>query len=756
MKLINISNKDRVVHLFCRDDQGNQKVMVDNNYYPHYYEPDGDGQFLSYDGIKLRKIVCSSPADIVKQRSSLSYASDIKYSVMYMINRVKQIEPCPIKCFYIDIEVLIPKSNRKTIEALKIEAPYPISSITIYNSFSKEYKNFFLLDYQGDTKLREKQLIDDVLKYFKAEKPDLWLSWNVEFDYCYMHNRIKDFAKRISPISLSRMGNRNYGERIFFPAGISIVDQMGLFQKLTINKRRSYKLDYIAQVDLGEECWQKTDFSNLKDGVVKYKNINDVKRMVKLEEKFNIIPYFNEIRILSKCQWEDLPFEIIRRDGMFIPQSNNSKIIDSLVLQKAKEKNIVVPQKRDNGEKLEYQGAFRESDYVGRFKDLIKVDVSGAYPNMAVSFCLDSVNAVEEPSEDTITIPIVDRITKAVNNTYHFKQNPDALLPSVIHELLVIKDKLKKEVGEAEHGSPKAKELKTKYNAIKGIVNSAYGVMGNRFFRLYDNRVAEAITFLVRDMLEYVKSRLGDIGAKVIYIDTDSFFIDCKEDITDKLNEFVQEWAIKKYNNHKVNIKFDYEGIFTKILITSKCHYFGYIKNKKGEIEKEIKGMEIVRSSTSKFEAQFQEKLIDKLLDNVERKEILGWIDSEKERIKTLPIVQIGFPTKIPMGKLENYPIHVRAYDNSRMIDKTFPELFMGDLFYYIFMIPIGNSDINGQPMNVLAFTDEYSDLIPSSRIDWNEIIKRSIDNKSDKLFEAIGWKSKGLPMPISTLDDIF
>lgn len=753
MKLVNISNKDRVVHLFCRDEQGNQKVLVDNNYYPHFYEPDGDGKFLSYDGIKLRKIVCSSPADVVKQRSSLSYASDIKYSVLYMINRVRNIEPCPIKCFYLDIEVLVPKSNKKSIDEMKAEAPYPISSVTIYNSFSKEYKNFYLLDYQGDMKLQEKQMIDDILKYFKAEKPDLWLSWNVEFDYCYMHNRIKDFAKKISPISLSRMGKG--GERIFYPAGISIVDQMGLFQKLTINKRRSYKLDYIAQEDLGETAWQKTDFSNLKDGVVKYKNINDVKRMVKLEEKFRIIPYFNEIRIMSKCQWEDLPFEIIRRDGMFIPQSNNSKIIDALVLQKAKQKSIIVPQKRDSGDKVDYQGAFRESDYVGRFSNIIKVDVSGAYPNMAVSFCLDSVNASDEPAEDSIAIPVLDRLTKRVTNTYYFKQNPDALLPSVIHELLIIKDKLKKELGECEYGSDNYQELNTKYNAIKGIVNSAYGVMGNRFFRLYDNRVAESITFLVRDMLEYVKVKLADMGVKVIYIDTDSFFIDCKEDITDKLNEFVQEWAIKKYNNPKVNIKFEYEGIFTKLLITGKCHYYGYITNKKGKTKKEIKGMEIVRSSTSKYEAYFQENLIEKLLDNVERKEILGWIDSEKVRIKTLPITQVGFPTKIPMGKLENYPIHVRAYDNSQFMDKTF-QLTMGDLFYYLFIVSIGNSETNGQPMNVLAFTDERTDLIPLSRIDWNNVILRSIDNKSDKLFEAIGWKSKGLPMPISTLDDIF
>ena len=89
MKLLNISNKNRFIYLFCRDDEGKQKIYIDKSFYPYYFEPDGDGEFLSHDGIKLKKIICSTPSDIPKQRSSLSYASDIKYTVNYIINKVK-------------------------------------------------------------------------------------------------------------------------------------------------------------------------------------------------------------------------------------------------------------------------------------------------------------------------------------------------------------------------------------------------------------------------------------------------------------------------------------------------------------------------------------------------------------------------------------------------------------------------------------------------------------------------------------------
>lgn len=736
MNLINISNKGRFVYLFTRDSEGKQKILLDKEYHPFYFEPDENGKFVSHDGIKLKKITCEAPGDIPKMRSSLSYASDIRYTIIYLINKVQKIEPAPIKIFYLDIEVEAP-------EMPSIYNPkYPISCITIYNNFNKEYKTWELNDYPFNTKAeKETQLLKDVVKYFQQERPDLFIGWNVEFDYRYMHGRVQNFAEQISPVKLVRAGK---GENVFHPAGISIVDLKGLYEKFTLNKRRSYALDYIAQEDLGDKAWDKSK------GFSKEKNINDVKRMVDLDEKFGIIKYFDEIRRFAKCLWEDLPQETIDKDGRFFKVSNNSKIIDSLLLQEGKEKGVVLPSKHPSEEKEEYDGAYRDVFGNGVYYNLSKFDLGSAYPMAIANFCLDPVNLLTH-SKDSIPITVTDRETKNVIETYRFTQNENALLPSIVKKLMIIKDKLKKELGSLTPETKEYKELETKYNAIKSIVNSAYGVTGNRFFRLYDKRVAETITFLVRDLLEYVQKELESQGIRVIYVDTDSVFIEGKENISEKLNQIVQDWGIKKYGNKKVTIQFDYEGYFEKILILGKCHYYGYLRSKKG-LKREIKGVEIKRSSSSKYEAFFQENLIEKILNKEERKKIIKWIKDEKTRIRTLPLEYVGFPSKIPGRKLLNYPIHIRAYDNTRLIEKNF-KLESGDNFYYIFVVSLGKTN-DDKPIDVLAFTEDNKSFIDKDRINWTAIIERNIGGKADKLFEAIGWKERNQPIVENVLFD--
>lgn len=741
MKIVNIANKGRFIYLFCREDDGKQKIILDKTFYPFYFEPDGHGEYTSYDGIKLKKVTCINPSDISKQRSSISYASDIKYTTNYCIHKIDKFELCPLKIFYLDIEIICP-------ELPDVNNPkYPVSCITIYNSFSKEYKTFYLKDYVGDRTHQEHQLIEEVIDYFKKEKPDIWTSWNIEFDYSYLHNRFKKFAERISPIGLIRAGK---GENIFFPAGISIVDQKGLYEKFTLNKKRSYALDYIAQEDLGEEAWGNTSFNDLKDDTVKYKNINDVRRMVLLEEKFKIFPYFNEVRMMSKCMWEDLPQETIRKDGRFFKVSNNSKIVDCLLLQEAKEKDVIVP-KKNPGEIEEFQGAYRESFGIGTFFDLAKLDLGSAYPNAIINFCLDPSNLKTEPQENSIRIEVTDKDTRGVIGEYHYVQNEDALLPSLVKKFITIKDRLKSQLAKLEQDSEEYKNTTIKYNAIKSIVNSCYGVLGNRFFRLYDKRVAETITFLVRDLLEYTKDHLESKGKKVIYVDTDSVFIQGKENISEELNQVVKKWGIERYNNSNVNIQFDYEGYFEKILILSKCHYYGYIRSKKG-VKREIKGVEIKRSSSSKYEAYFQENLIEKILNKESRANVIDWIKKEKIRIKTLPIFEVAFPSKIPMRKLLNFPIHLRAYENTQYLDKNF-KLATGEMFYYIFIKSLGRLN-DGKDLDVLAFKKDNYEFIDPARVDWNSIITRNIEGKADKLFEAIGWKIKGQPIVSNPLFD--
>ncbi|GAG13357.1 unnamed protein product, partial [marine sediment metagenome] len=270
-----------------------------------------------------------------------------------------------------------------------------------------------------------------------------------------------------------------YGDGlVFYPAGTSIIDYMEWDKKVTLNRRKSYALDNVAQEVLEDTPNEKVDFSKL-NSKIKEKNINDVKRMVQLEEKLKYIDYFDEIRRLSKVEFEDMIW--------------NSRIIDMLLLQEAKNKKIVLSMKpaEERGtleDKAEYKGAYRDTFKTGRLAPVGSYDLSSCYPSMIVDFCLDPSNICTVPLNSETKEGDI-RIEETV-----FRQNPDTLLPIVTKKLLTLKNQIKQKLSTIKLNTPEYKNEKVKYEAVKGIVNSAYGVFGNRFFRLYNPNVASATT----------------------------------------------------------------------------------------------------------------------------------------------------------------------------------------------------------------------------------------------------------------------
>ena len=1007
---MNIGNYKRKIYLFNREEDGTLRIEKDENFWPFYFEPDPQGTFRGYDGMPLKKVIVSSPEDIISQRSPKSYSSDVKYVNNYLIHKVEKIEKSNPKILFIDIEVLTDKDFPNPLEA-----KHPVSCITIYNNYTKEYHTWWLPEYES-----EDEMLKDLSFYIHGEAPDLLLAWNIKFDYVYLANRIEGFAKSLSPVGLARYGEE---EQVLYPTGISVVDYLTLFKKVFM-REASYALDYIAQKKLNEEKWPKTSFNELTE-LVKAKNINDVKRMVKLEEKFKLIPYYNEIRCLTKVKWEDL--------------YHNSRLVEMLLFEEAKKKEVILPSKPKEVKITDFAGAIRESLLTGALFDIGKFDlgcyssdteilteegwkpyteinigtkvasfnininsiefqpilhlniqnvencemyrlinkrtdqlltwnhkvlykqttkkyriqdnnpeswhvqfikdvplhhsifplsgeikirkkdysisddllkihawiitegwnskhnknqnnsyhisqsrsknshfcdeinqlftnmnwpieerqrirknktveatwnllvsyskfihveenykiiplwmlqnlslrqlnllfdelmkgdgnkkgwcytahdklardrfqylccligrasinsnqkvvycsketftsiqwsknskfvagkqktnyngivwcptvsngfvivrrkgksfISGnsAYPSMIVNFCLDTQNIDPIKAEDNIEI-----------RGMYFRQNSDALLPSVVKRILTLKDDLKL-------AKKKDESLQTKYDAIKAITNSTFGVMGNEYFRLYNNQIAATITYLVRDLLNYTRKRLEQEGYQVVYYDTDSVFLTSKENISSKLNQYIQDWG-KGYGKESIDLRFEYEGYFDKLFLLAKCHYFGYIHGKEAP---EIKGIEAKRSNSSKYEGIFQKALLDKMLNKEPCEKILEWINQEKENIKTCPLEDISFPCKIQNKDYKNVPIFVRAIDVAKSLNKNF-KVNIGDIFYYTFIKPICSKD------NVVAFTVEDKKFLDwNKHLDWPEIVRRNILTKAQNIFEAQGW----------------
>jgi len=696
MKITNIYNDKRDIYTFYRDNEMKLHVHKIDGFFPYFYEKDISGSYKSFKGESLKKIIVSMPQDIKRKRSKQAFEADILFTRRFLIDKVDILEKCPIKYFMVDIEI-------QTIEFPSVkDAKYPVSCISIYNSENKEVKIFFLPDFAS-----EYELYQAFVRYIKAEKPDILLGWNfVNFDYKYLHNRFPDLAKDISPIGKSRYR----AEDTLYPAGISICDYMDWFKKTTLNREKRYSLDYISQKYLKDNEIITTDF-NIINEELKRKNINDVVRLAKLEERFNLLGYCDEIRRLAKVEFEDLEW--------------NSRMIDQLLLQEAKEQKVVLPMRPEETEEVEFEGAYRDVLESGAFFNVYKADLSSAYPFAIIDFCIDSANIVE--NETTSNEEVVN-----VNNIL-FRQKPDALLPKVVRKLVTLKDEIKRQLKAVSSDSENYKDIKTKYDAVKGLVNSAYGVMGNRFFRLYDNRVASSTTYLVRSLLKYVIEKLGTMGHKVVYVDTDSVFYQADRELTVELNALIQQWAKEMFDKERVSTEFAHEGTFEKLLLLTKCRYAGWLRKTNGELEEEIKGIEAKRKDSSVYTQKFQKELIERILNKEEKDIIFNWIKTEIDNFQSQKLEDIAFPCRIskPASEYKNLPVFIRAQQSTPQI-----KINIGDSFYYIYM---RERDEKGNDV-VLAFTEENNEHINREKIDWQKMKERNLIMKLDTIFEAMKY----------------
>ena len=722
MKLVNIHSERRRIYLFCRNEKGELEITEENSFYPYYYELDETGSYKSFDGKSLRKISCTDPYDIKRQKTNESYESDIYHTKRYLIDEVKEIDKCKIKYCLVDIETKSPKRPDPNL------AEDPISCITLYNSFEDKIKTWFLLDYPS-----ESHMVMEFVDYLKDEQFDLFLAYNVTFDYLYLYNRYEILFNDNFACYVSAIGKQKKNREMITPAGMSVCDYLLWYKKIFTNLP-NYDLDSVLKHEFGFSKVHSIENFDEVTEELKLHNIEDVERLVEIEKKHNLLDYYDEIRRYAKVNWEDLNW--------------NSRIVDMLLLAKAKECNVVLPMKnRIIKEQYKLEGAYREVFETGAFFDIGAYDLSSAYPSAIINYCLDASNIMETETEDSIPISVTERESQEILETYFVKQDPNKLLPLVASELLTEKAKSKKLLKSLNPTDKKYKDAEHKYNAIKSITNSAYGVIGNRQFRLYDNRVASMVTSIVRDLLHYVKEKIEMQGYEVLYIDTDSVYLKGgDEKLSIKLNELIQDWSMKRFNKKSI-IEFDYEGTFKDILILALTHYIGHLILPNGKEKEEIKGIQAKKSNSTEFIRDFQPALINKILNKESKESICSWVTSEIKRIRTLDLLAVARPCKLarrPEEYTKKDEIFVRALRCANHFTEYNKKI--GERYYWIPMIPIMGDDgyysldIKEKKMDVIAFDKKQNSHVNLDMVNWDEIIRTNIIKISTDIFKVMEW----------------
>ena len=590
----------------------------------------------------------------------------------------------------------------------------------------------------------EFDLCKKFLKDWQDNCPDVVTGWNIDFfDVPYLVNRIRiilgeDEMKKLSPWNYmwERKVTINGREMIQYNiGGVAALDYIELYKWYAPGgkSQESYKLDNIANVELGENKLSYDEYDNLHQlyklnyqKFIEY-NIKDVELIVKLEDKLKLLELALTLAYDTKTNYEDVFAQ--------------TRMWDALIYSHLLEKKIVVPPKVIQRKNSAFEGAYVKDPQVGMHPWVASFDLNSLYPHLLIQYNISPETLVESSNyNDTMRQVLnqgvnVDKLLKKeidtsklngvalTPNGQFFRTDIQGFLPKMMEEMYEDRKKFKKMMLKAKQDYVNEKDpvkkaeidkLVARYNnlqlAKKVSLNSAYGALGSQYFRFYDLRQALAVTLAGQLSIRWIENKLNGYMNKllktenqdyVIASDTDSIYLRlgdlvdkvysqtkdsnkiiqfmdkvCEDKIQPFIDESYQELAsyVHAYDQ-KMQMK--REALSDKGIWTAKKRYILNVYNNEGvqydEPQMKVMGLEMVKSSTPSVIREKMKETIS-LIVNASEEEVQDYIEKFKNEFKTLPPEDVAFPRGI--NGLKDYS------DSASLYKKGTPIHVRGAILY--------------------------------------------------------------------------
>ena len=716
------------------------------------------------------------------------------------------------------------------------EAEHPVISIAYLSSKHKVFHVWGLGDFsaeQAKERLKD-EYKDYLIQYRKCEDehdlltkwlifwenntPDVITGWNIRlFDIPYIVNRIKNImseseSKRLSPwkvVNYRQIGIKGKALDAYEIYGVQQVDYIDLFQKFgyTYGTQESYALDHIANTVLGEKKLSYQEYGTLHSlykhdhqKFIDY-NIRDVLLVDALDKYLDLM---------------DLSMIVAYKGGVnYMDTFGTTAIWDSLIYRYLSDRNIAVPPTKAQ-ERGDYPGGYVKEPHAGMTQWVTSFDLNSLYPNLIVQYNMSPETLVEDPP----TLPSgVDYYLKYATdkrmpehnvgvpyaiaaNGACFKKEKRGHLPDIIIKLYDERKQVKKAMLQTKQKFEKTGDDKLKRDinrfdntqqAVKILLNSLYGALGNQYFRYYDLKVAEGITlsgqlavrWAEENMNKFMNKILGTEKDYVIAMDTDSVYVNMGplvkklqpknpvKFIDDACVQQFQPMLEKAYNAMftKMNafdnrMVMEREAIADKAVWTAKKRYIMNVHNNEGvqysEPKLKIQGIEAVKSSTpmvvrNKFKQAY------KIILTSTEEELQKFVKDFYNEFTSLNPEDIASPRGLSAltkwydsAKIykKSTPIHVRGallfnhYMKKHGLDKTSEPLKNGSKIKFCYLkVP------NPMMENVISFPQflpkefELEDFI-----DYDLQFDKTFKEPLKIVTDVIGWNLE----KINTLEDFF
>jgi DNA polymerase elongation subunit (family B) len=621
--------------------------------------------------------------------------------------------------------------------------------------------------------------------------PDIITGWNTRFfDIPYMVARMafllgEEKVRNLSPwrkIERREIFIKGRQQIAFDIMGIQHLDYMELFKKFayTYGNQESYSLNHISSVVLGEKKLDYSEVGTLRDlydadfqMFVDY-NIKDVELIERMEEKLGLITLVLTMAYLGGVNYQDT--------------LGTTAIWDSIIFRRlARSKITIMPATEQSSQ--QFPGGYVKDPHVGMHDWVMSFDLNSLYPNLIVQYNM---------SPETL-IGVKTGIGAMASNGAVFRKDKKGIIPEIVEELYAkrvdIKDDMlkaktkletisKRQRKEYQQTSSQVARLETLQTAIKILLNSLYGAMGNKYFRYFDIRIASGITLTGQEVIKYAETKVNDflnnfVGEekdRVIAMDTDSLYIGVN-DVVKKFKpnntvEFLDKFGskaiepmlekafelfAKRSNAYSNRMVMKREAIADRGIWTAKKRYILNVHNNEGvqyaEPKIKIMGIEAVKSSTPQACREAMNQLFKVIVTGDEGKTQEA-VALFKEHFKTLSPDKIAFPRGVTdvssyadnqLIYSKGTPIHVRGsllynhHIKSKALDKKYQLINNGDKVKFIYLyVP------NSIQENVIAFPDFLPEELELHKyIDYNLQFRKTFIDPMEIILDAIGWSAE-------------
>ena len=705
------------------------------------------------------------------------------------------------------------------------ECAEQLLAITVQDYQTRKLKVFATRDYHNTRKDvdfiycdDEKHLLQCFLAYWQTDFPDVLTGWNVElYDIPYICGRLERLfgereLKMMSPWGMVKSEEIEIKGRtniLYNLMGINVLDYMDLYKKFTYTNQESYRLDHIAFVELGQKKLDHSEYENFKDFYTKdwqkfidY-NIKDVELVLQLEEKMKLLELAVALAYDAKVNLKDVYYQV--------------RMWDTLIYNFLRQRNIVVPPAKRSNKDEKYAGAYVKEPIPGKYEWVVSFDLNSLYPHLIMQYNISPETLWESrhPSAS------VDRLLSKTDridpkfatcaNGAQYRKDIHGFLPEMMQKIYDERVQSKKLmlIAKQEYEKTPTKELEksiSKYNNIqmarKIQLNSAYGAIGNQYFRYYNLRNAEAITLSGQVSIRWIENKVNGYLNKllnsnekdyVIASDTDSIYI-CLDDLVTKVygdkevsqekvvdfldkacKEKIEPFIDRSYtelaeytNAYEQKMFMKRENIAARGIWTAKKRYILNVWDSEGvrynKPKLKMMGIEAVKSSTPMPCRKAIKDALNIMMTG-EQDELIKFIDNFKEQFYSLPPEDIAFPRSVNgLRKFKSdtdvyskgCPLHVRGsllynfYVSKKKLENKYPLIQEGEKIKYIYM-KVGRTNYTGE--NVLSFLNTFPrELGLEECLDRKAQFKKSFLDPLQIITNVIGWSTEKK----STLEFLF